>query len=469
MKPENFILNGKALKYITVLLSLVLLSSCDDFVEIDPPKDQIINETVFTNDGAAISAIRGIYSQMIREDGFSNGGRGSLTYRAGLSADELVYHAALEEYIEFFNNSLLPTNSGVNNSFWNKPYKFIYHVNSILEGLSRSTLITDKVKEQVEGEAKFIRAFCYFYLANLFGDVPLILTTDYRTNRNAYRTPNSQVYQQIISDLLDAQSKLALDYSYSNNQRVQPNRWAALALLARTYLYVNDWPRAETIASEIIDNHTAFSLVNDLNSVFLKNSSEAIWQLLPLSSSFNTHEGSAFIITGVPVEVSLSNELLESFEIGDERKTNWVKSFSSDDLTYYYPFKYKIRTGINPLNEYSMVLRLAEQYLIRAEARTQLDNISGAQEDVNKIRNRAGLLNTEADTQEELLLAIEQERRIEFFAEWGHRWLDLKRMNRADAILGTVKSNWQSTDLLYPIPQTEIDNAPNLKPQNLGY
>ena len=116
-----------------------------------------------------------------------------------------------------------------------------------------------------------------------------------------------------------------------------------------------------------------------------------------------------------------------------------------------------------------MVLRLAEQYLIRAEARAQQNNISGAQSDVNVIRNRAGLANTTATTQGTLLSAIEHERQIELFAEWGHRWMDLKRTNRADAILGPLKSsNWQSSDVLFPIPLTQIQNDPNFT-QNSGY
>jgi hypothetical protein len=79
------------------------------------------------------------------------------------------------------------------------------------------------------------------------------------------------------------------------------------------------------------------------------------------------------------------------------------------------------------------------------------------------------LPNTAANTQSSLLLVIEQERRIEFFAEWGHRWLDLKRTNRADPILGALKpATWQPTDVLWPIPQDQINLNPSLT-QNPGY
>jgi len=112
---------------------------------------------------------------------------------------------------------------------------------------------------------------------------------------------------------------------------------------------------------------------------------------------------------------------------------------------------------------------LAEQYLIRAEARTNLGNINGAQEDLNIIRNRAGLDNTTASTPSELLIAILKERYVELFTEHGHRWFDLKRMGFADDILSPIKEHWQTTDILLPIPETELQMNSNLKPQNSGY
>ena len=107
--------------------------------------------------------------------------------------------------------------------------------------------------------------------------------------------------------------------------------------------------------------------------------------------------------------------------------------------------------------------------MIRAEARVQQGNISGAQEDLNAVRSRAGLAETTASDQASLLLAIEQERKVELFAELGHRWFDLRRTNRASVILSPLKAEWQDTDMLYPIPVAEFLNNPNLGNQNLGY
>jgi hypothetical protein len=114
-------------------------------------------------------------------------------------------------------------------------------------------------------------------------------------------------------------------------------------------------------------------------------------------------------------------------------------------------------------------LRLAEQYLIRGEARAHQNNVQGAQEDLNIIRSRAGLGATTANDESSLLAVIETERQVELFAEWGHRWFDLKRTGRADAVLSLEKApNWQSTDRLYPIPFEEIKINPSLT-QNPGY
>ena len=116
-----------------------------------------------------------------------------------------------------------------------------------------------------------------------------------------------------------------------------------------------------------------------------------------------------------------------------------------------------------------MVLRLSEQYLIRSEARARLEKYSEASIDINAIRHRAGLSDTTAGSIDEFILIVEKERQKELFTEWGHRWFDLKRLLRADAVLQPVKGeNWQETDKLYPIPASELLSNPNLT-QNDGY
>ena len=449
-------------------LFAMILASCKKFVTADPPKNQIIGSTVFTDDVTAISAIKGIFNKMSSGGEFAAGGIKSVTHLAGLSADD--YYNFEPAFDFYFANSLSATTVGTN--LWSIPYLLINNTNAAIDGLTNSTSVTSTVKNELLGEAKFIRAFCYFYLVNLFGDVPLILSTDYKINAIAPRTPQDQVYQQIVADLKEAQSLLSDSYSFTNEERVEPNKWAAKALLARVYLFLNDWTNAEAESTAVIDNSGLYSLNSDLNSVFLMNSEEAIWQLLPEGGIVNwTHEGSMFIPTGIPMHVSLSDQLLHSFESGDFRRANWVDSIIVDSTTYYYPYKYKVMSATS-LTEYSMVLRLAEQYLIRAEARAQQENISGSQNDLNIIRNRAGLANTIATDKTSLLSAILHERQVELFSEWGHRWLDLKRTKNIDAVMGVMTpqkgGSWKTEWQLYPIPQSEILNDQNLT-QNAGY
>ena len=163
----------------------------------------------------------------------------------------------------------------------------------------------------------------------------------------------------------------------------------------------------------------------------------------------------------------LYDTLANTFETGDLRKTNWTKSIVYNGKTYYYPFKYKLRTGTTG-NEFSVMIRLAEMYLIRAEARAQLNNISGAQGDLNMVRTRANLANTTAATQAALLAAIERERWVELFTESSDRWFNLKRLNKATATLSLIKPAWKSFQQLYPVPLQEMQANPNLV-QNTGY
>jgi hypothetical protein len=167
----------------------------------------------------------------------------------------------------------------------------------------------------------------------------------------------------------------------------------------------------------------------------------------------------------------LTTDLLGAFEAGDERRIAWVDSTLYSGNLYYYPFKYKVQqASASTITEYYVLLRLAEQYLIRAEAEAQLNDLTDAINDLNIIRTRAGLPGLSAAlNQQQVLAAVMQERRIELFAEWGHRWFDLKRTNQATPTLDTISyKQWTPNAQLYPIPMSEITTDPNLT-QNPGY
>ena len=445
------------------------ISSCSDFLEIDAPKTETVSKTVFDSDGSATSAMTGIYSLMMTSPSVTWGGLEEYT---GIASDELINYATRIDQLQFYQNSLAPKNSYVLSIFWAEPYKYINNANAILEGIANSSGMTANGKEQIEGQAKFVRAFSHFYLVNLFGDVPYLKTSDYQKNSDAPRLSVDEVYENIEADLLDSHDLLSTDYASSQGERIIPSKAAAAALLARVYLYRGQWEKAELMATEVIDNTGLYVLLPDLDAVFLANSKEAIWQLRPVIPGSNTPQGQLFVLSSPPnsfsSRVSMTDELFSAFEATDLRKTKWTGTFSSATGSWNYINKYKVMGYSPTVTEYSMVLRLAEQYLVRAEARAHLLNIEGAREDLNAIRNRAGLGDTPAMDRDALLLAIEDERRIELFGEYGHRWLDLKRTGRADAVLTPVKPQFQPTDVLFPIPESERLLNPNLS-QNPGY
>ena len=144
-------------------------------------------------------------------------------------------------------------------------YNFIYLCNSAIEGLNSSTDLTPAVKEQLLGESYFMRAFFYFYLVNLYGDVVMPLTSNYKVTESLPRTPKEEVYQQIISDLHTAQQLLNINYVDGTllnitTERTRPTQWAATALLARTYLYTGNWAGADSAATAILNNVSLYSL-----------------------------------------------------------------------------------------------------------------------------------------------------------------------------------------------------------------
>ena len=469
-------------------LGVVTLTGCRKLVEVQGPATSLNSATVYSTDATAAAVLTGIY-QAMSSNTFSEPGLTSMSFLPGLSSDELTLFSTISNtgFQLYYKNALSATVTSYRIDFWTGIYHVIFTANSAIEGLNSSTSLTPAVRQQLLGEAEFIRAFCYFYLVNLYGDVPLALSSDYAANAVLARTPKAQVYQQIITDLKDAQSKLSstwLDATLLNTTttRVRPTSWAATALLARTCLYTGDYTDAALQASSLISNSGLFGL-STLNNAFLIASSgnkEAIWQLQSVLLGYNTVDAETFILPSTGPSnpnfpVSLNSLLVNAFEPGDLRRTNWIDSVIVGGTIYYYAYKYKSATLNAPVTEYNMVLRLGEQYLIRAEAEANGagSGISAAIADLNTIRSRAGLPNYAGATDKaSLLTAILHERQVELFTEWGHRWLDLKRTSGIDAVMSIVTplkgGTWSTDQQLYPIPYTEIQKDANLT-QNSGY
>ena len=475
MKFRNTYINIK--KWLLLLVVVAALQGCKKAVEVPAPSTSLIGSTVFADDKTAAAVLTGMYANMHSTNSFTDGNQGIADYM-GSAADEFKNYYPGLTATEFYHNALISSN----NYFWPQFFQYIYVANTALSGVGSSKSLSNGVKQQLLGEAKFMRAFMNFYAVNLYGDIPIVTSTDYAVNNVISRSPQTKVYEAIIADLLSAQQLLSADYRDEGNNttddRIRPNSVAATALLARAYLYAGDWKDAEIQATAVINNAN-YGLESDLNQVFLTNSNEAIWQLASANPVYtNTFDGYDFILNSTPGSshrVALLPYIISAFENGDQRLVNWIGTYKSGVNTYYYPYKYKNHQSGSANTENLMVLRLAEQYLIRAEARAELGE-ANATDDLNAIRNRAGLNNyTGATDKASLLSAVLHERQVELFTEWGHRWLDLKRTGTLDAVMGGPNGvcaakggTWASTDALLPLPATEIKINPNLV-QNPGY
>jgi hypothetical protein len=448
----------------TYIFSLFLLlghTGCDQALEVELPVNQLSSKTVYTSEPTAEAAVNGIYQSLVA-DFYYNRVHSIL----GQTADELVPTTGIATV---YSSNEIPDIDGIINGNWGELYQTIYNANNVIEGVSKSTTLNPVKSKQWIAEAKFLRAYCYFYLTNLWGDVPLVLTTNIDVSALLPKSSQDAVYDQIIIDLTDAVKDLPTDYANYKGQRIRATKWAAEALLARVNLYLGKWTDAATHATAVVNETGTYKIITNLtttNSPFIADNEESILQIPYFNSKF-TYEGGGVFTTGGTLLLRKGNVL---FETGDDRKTKWTIDVKNRAGVFLgiAPYKYKNNFSSSPI-ERSTVLRLAELHLIRAEARVKLNDITGAQQDINVIRNRALLSNTTLTDPNQLLDLIALERQREFFAENGHRWLDLKRTGKLDETLSVLSDKiWKSTDRLYPIPEPAIRSNPFLK-QNSGY
>lgn len=479
MKLKNLYTSAFALSLS--LIMLITLNGCKKAIDVGPSLVNANSANAFTSNSAAQSTVAGIYSSLSSGSFFQ--GINSVGINMGLAADELRPTTPSGSAVGFFYTNTYSSASPP--PFWANFYKQIFFCNTTLAGITASDQITAPVKKQLISELKFLRGFIYFYAVNLYGTPPLTTTNDYKFNNMISNSPATAIYDQIIADLSEAKAGLA-DNNYvdaagtSVVDRVRPNKQVAAALLARVYLYLQNWKNAENEATELIGNSN-YILLPDLNQVFLKNSKEVIFALQPVSKSNpNTFDASLLVVTAnynVSTQLALNESLVQAFEPDDKRLANWTSSYTTTTavpIKFNYAYKYKVSTlsPTTPVTEYPIAMRLAEQYLIRSEARAQQNNLSGAADDLNAIRKRAGLLPATAVGQTELLDAIIHERRVELFTEWGHRWFDLKRTNKIDNVMSVAAplkgGSWSNYKQLMPILPADIMANPNIK-QNPGY
>lgn len=451
--------------YSFIILIFPLFIGCNDFLDVDVPATQYSSELVFADKKTTNATLMNLYAD-VRDKGFLSGQMSGFGVLMGIYADELDSYRINDVEIQNLYQNTLQVNSSIVLQLWSQTYNQIYMANAIIEGCEKSVALTIQEKNEFIGEALFVRALLHFYLLNTFGDIPYITTTDYEKNKDVSRLDKMVVYKQIAEDLERSISFLPIQI---NSQRNRPCQLSAQALLARLELYRGNWQEAEHLASLVI-NHSSLQWQLDINQEFLKENQSIIWQLSPRQSGNAAYEGSTYYFaSGPPTSIALTKELVQ-FETDDLREKIWIRTVSNTTDTWQHAYKYKQRSNSTSTTENSVVFRLAEQFLIRAEAHLKQGNLAEAVEDINAIRSRAGLslLTTTAMSSDMILNAIVTERKHELFCEFGHRFFDLKRMNMIDDILSSSKSNWKNNHQQWPIPEQEMLKNSNLT-QNIGY
>lgn len=452
------------LLYFFLLLG-TLFTSCKKFVTVDAPAISLADKAVFSDSATAEAAVLGLYHRCMQNNLSYFNGFGTLL--SGLCSDELIVTNTVPNIIDFYTYSIQPTSTQIA-TIWTDSYQLIYRANAAIEGLSSHTDNSRPVFRRLKGEAHFMRALVYFELLQLFGPVPLPLTTDYRINATLPRSSVNDVLGKVVADLQQADELLPISY-YAKNGRVRPNRYAAQALLSRAYLFGKDWSKVITAADIVMAASNLYKLAEHPTDVFEVSNAEAIWQLMPILPGYNTGYSQILLGgSGLPTYATLRASFLENYEEGDLRRLAWISTHSHLGKEFHQPNKYRYRTPVDG-KEFMVMLRLGEIVLNRAEAKAEMGDLAGATEDINLIRERSGLPLLGNMPKEALLNAIFHERQIELSFEQSHRWFDLKRTGKAAAILSALKpDNWKNTAVYWPIPQNEINANPTIY-QNEGY
>lgn len=485
-------------KYIRLIIFMVIalpFYSCEKFLDIPPVSQGIAvddpSDTITYKSASEVeAALAGVYADFRNEyfelDYFVNGDAQSDDSYAG--ADNPA-NFQIDEY------NINATNSNVSRD-WGYLYSTIGKANEVINNVGElpDTILSPTRKAEIKGEASFIRAYLYFQLVQLWGDVPLqllqISTVSAALLPTIYpimfpeRSPQEVVYEQIITDL---------EYSLGTVKPTAANKGfvttgAVNAVLAKVYAtkVPHDWDKVLQYCNAVIAG--PYDLLDEYDWLWdnqHENSAESIFEINYEGTSSSGNWG-ASMFYGVDWKKfnTPSNDLVKAFDQeGDVIRKNSsivfkdVSGLWSD--SYWpqtnFPFINKYRIVSSPSPQNYIFIRLADIILLKAEALNENDNISGAAELVDMIRDRVNLPQTTAATKETMRLAIEKERRLELAFE-GHRWFDLKRTGRAIEVINSVTGpggeplGYALTEskLLWPIPQAELDNNTKLV-QNPGY
>jgi hypothetical protein len=484
----------KRLIAIFAVFFLMVGSSCEKFLSVDPPYSQDA-ENFFQTKEDFERALTGAYDLL--QGSFLSLWIGEIASDNAIAGGESVNDTQGLHQIDAM------THGGVNTELrnvlrWN--YAGITRVNYIMENKDN---IDFPGKETLLAEARFLRAYYYFELVKFFGDVPLII--DERLGieeaRNIQRTPKAEVYAQIETDLQSAAAILP----WTATVKGHASKGAALSLLGKAYLYQNKFSDAANTFDEVISSGT-YSLIPayaDLFTVANENNSETVFDIeytgleggsygcliclegnaAPGFQGIRQYNGPVYG-DGNSYNLPTQN-LYDAFSPIDPRRDLSILDIDAfiaaqpnpETITYaigagghtgYYNNKYIKRQGeiglpdndlTSPVNY--RVIRYADVLLMAAEAHFQLGNAGTAQQLVNQVRTRAGIPGITVNE----LQDIYNERRFELSGE-GHRFFDLVRTGQAAQFITGFQTGKHE---LFPIPQVEIDLAGGNWSQNIGY
>lgn len=434
----------KRLAYIFPFL--LLLTSCEKFLEVDPQL-QVDESKAITNASSATTALNGLYNRLGTNDYYGSNFP-ALSYLSGGDVQWSGSQSAPQEVVLH----RLTADNGYVGSAWAAIYKTILSANYIIQAVPQvvDPLFTEAQRNEVLGQAYFIRSLAYFDLARGWGGVPIILTPTRESSENANvaKSTLAETYAQVLKDLELAESLLP-----ETTNRQKATRKTVWALRSRYHLYRSGWEQAESYATKVINDSGNYSLLKPYAAFFASNAvgtRESVFELSYTISATNNHSnwwlppalGGRREWSPTPQLVTL----LTSAETGGGRKELLGQTAAPGNL-WYGKLYYRAPTGTDP----AYIIRTAELYLIRAEARAQQNNLIAALNDLNAVRDRAGLAALITTDKTAVLNAIAQERRLEFAFETD-RWFDLVRTGKAGEVLGITNPN----KYLFPIPTAEI-------------
>jgi tetratricopeptide (TPR) repeat protein len=447
----------QSIKILTVSLLYFSATSCVHEILDTEPVRYISDNASITDEKSANAALFGLYNKLQHTNYYGGAGFQGNIFLAG---GDGVWTGTWDYLNHFVTHSYLSDNLSLYNS-WLPIYSTVNQANHIIAKVPgiNDPGFTEAKRSTVLGEALFVRALAYFDLARTWGNVPVVLqpTSSVNDFAGVKQSTQTQVYQQILSDLEQAEGLLP-----NSLNRNRATRRTAQAFRARVHLYNKEWEKAEQYASLLISN-TDYELITW--DVFLKGvgTKESVFELAFSTADASAHYSNWTNPAGRAQWAPSRQlfELLSSPVTGGARKSLIVNGSNATRIDYYIQQLWWRPAGDNP----TYILRIAEQYLIRAEARVKKNNpdLTGALADLNAVRKRSDLPEITVSSPDEILLAIENERRAEFAFE-PHRWFDLVRTGRAGSVLGVTDSNkW-----IFPIPFNDIKADPDLV-QNPGY